>query len=398
MRAAAGSPEGRRSLQGLIGPATVLGSGQPATATQSSAPGRWVRVAPPYPPGRQELPRNVARVPIRRGTDVIGDLRVHWASRAAIGSQQARLLDTVAGQVAVATERDRLRARATEAEVLRRTSELKSALLDAVSHDLRTPLAAIIAATEACSRTTSSGSRTSVASSSRRSSRSRTGSTGSSATCSISAASRAACWCPRASGTTPRSCFASRSSGLRAATREHRLAADLPDEMEPVLLDPVEIDQVVANLVENAVKYSPAGGEIRVSCRRGRRRAARLGRRQRAGRAERGPAAPVRAVLPGAFRATPFAGSGLGLAVARGLVDAHGGRIWAENLNGRGARFTFAIPPHPDARGAGTVSPGDGARILDRRGRSRGPSDRGTEPRVTRVPHRGGRDRRGCAA
>jgi signal transduction histidine kinase len=45
--------------------------------------------------------------------------------------------------------------------------------------------------------------------------------------------------------------------------------------------------------------------------------------------------------------ATSVRGSGLGLAVARGLVDAHGGRIWAENENGRGARFTFVIPSAP---------------------------------------------------
>ena len=96
MRASAGSQEGRQVLQGLIGPTTVLGSGQPATATRSSAPGRWIRVAPPHPRGHAELPRNVARVPIRRGSEVIGDVRVRWASRTAAGERQARLLDTVA--------------------------------------------------------------------------------------------------------------------------------------------------------------------------------------------------------------------------------------------------------------------------------------------------------------
>ena len=57
-----------------------------------------------------------------------------------------RILTSVATQLAGAIERSRLRRRATEAEILRRTDELKNALLGAVSHDLRTPLASIVAA------------------------------------------------------------------------------------------------------------------------------------------------------------------------------------------------------------------------------------------------------------
>ncbi len=348
MRAAAGSPEGRRLLQGLIGPATVLGSGQPATAAQSSAPGRWVRVAPPHRPGRQELPRNVARVPIRSGTDIIGDIRVQWASQAATGSQQARLLDTVAGQVSVATERERLRSRATETEVLRRTSELKSALLDAVSHDLRTPLAAIIAATDSMLLDDIDWPPDerrefleTIAQESDRLDR---------IVGNLLDLSRiqGGVLVPARQWHDPAVVLRESLQRLSATTQEHQLAADLPDEMEPVLLDPVEIDQVVANLVENAVKYSPAGGEIRVT-------ATAANNELRVSVEDNGPGVPSE-VLPRLFepfyrapRANAVRGSGLGLAVARGLVDAHGGRIWAENLNGQGARFTFAIPANPPA-------------------------------------------------
>src|SRR3990170_1460768 len=112
---------------------------------ESAKPGRWVRVLPAYRPGGDQ-PRNIARVPIRRGDEVLGQVQVKWGSGMSVGTRQARLLDTAAGQLAVATERELLRTRAMEAEVLRRTSELKSALLDAVSHDLRTPLSSIIGA------------------------------------------------------------------------------------------------------------------------------------------------------------------------------------------------------------------------------------------------------------
>jgi two-component system sensor histidine kinase KdpD len=303
-------------------------------------------VAPPYPPGRHELPRNVARVPIRRGDEVIGDIRVQWASRAAVGSQQARLLDTVAGQVAVATERQRLRARATEAEVLRRTSELKSALLDAVSHDLRTPLAAIIAAADSLLQrdidwapeerrefleaiTQESDRLDRIVGNLLDLSRIQGG-----------------VLVPARQWHDPAVVLRESVHRLSATTREHRLVAELPDEMEPVLLDPVEIDQVLANLVENAAKYSPAGSEIRV-------RAIAAEGELRVSVEDSGPGVPGEA-LPRLFEpfyrapgAHAVRGSGLGLAVARGLVTAHGGRIWAENLDGRGARFTFAIPISP---------------------------------------------------
>ena len=104
------------------------------------------------------------------------------------------------------------------------------------------------------------------------------------------------------------------------------------------------MDQVLSNLVENAVKYTPPGTEIHI------------GAREKDGAVEvevvdNGPGIPAGA-LPHLFE--PFyraeqngpprpKGTGLGLAVAKGLVEAHGGRIWAENRR-RGARFAFILP------------------------------------------------------
>jgi len=342
-RAQAGNAEAVAALRSATGAVSVLGEGRPASAAQSGTPGRWVRVMPAYRSAHGGQARNVGRAPIRHGEETVGHLVVKWPPGDTVGVRQARLLDTAADQLAVAAERERLRARATEAEVLRRTSELKSALLDAVSHDLRTPLASII------------------------------GSAGSMLQPDVE-------WSPderreflvtieqeaerlnriignlldlsRIQGGTlipakdwhhPSLVLRETMERLIPMTNEHTLLIDVPDDLPPVHFDPVEIDQVVANLVENAVKYTPPGGGIRVT-------AAVADGELRVSVEDSGPGVSSEA-LPRLFEpfyrapgAHAVRGSGLGLAVARGLVTAHGGRIWAQNLDGRGARFTFALP------------------------------------------------------
>ena len=111
--------------------------------------------------------------------------------------------------------------------------------------------------------------------------------------------------------------------------------------MPPVPLDWVQIDQVLSNLIENAVKHTPAGTRIWVS-------AESIDGEIRIAVADDGPGIPSR-VNPRLFE--PFfrddgaspGGVGLGLPVARGLVEGHGGRIWVDGGHG-GARFLFTLP------------------------------------------------------
>ena len=344
-RAEAGTPEARAALRAVPGAMDVLSEGRPASATDTSEPGRWVRVLPAYrPPGGTA--RNVASAPIRRGNEVLGHVRAKWPSATGVGHRQARLLDTAAGQLAVATERERLRARATETEVLRRTSELKSALLDAVSHDLRTPLSSIIGA---------AGSMLQADVDWRPDERREFLETIEQEAERLNRIVGNLLDLTRIQGGTlvpaldwhdPALVVREALHRLEPITREHRLRIVVPDDLPPVFIDPVEIDQVVANLVENAVKYTPPGAEIAVS-------AAVADGELKVSVADQGPGIPMDA-LPRLFEpfyrapaATSVRGSGLGLAVARGLVDAHGGRIWAENEDGRGARFTFIVPSAP---------------------------------------------------
>jgi PAS domain S-box-containing protein len=130
--------------------------------------------------------------------------------------------------------------------------------------------------------------------------------------------------------------LAARESGIA-------LAAEVPDALPPVEADAGRVMQVLANLLTNAVKFTPRGGRVAV-------RAERAGREVLFTVADTGPGIPA-ADLPRVFdrywhavRTARTRGSGLGLAIVKGIVEAHGGRVWAESELGRGSTFGFTIP------------------------------------------------------
>jgi len=136
--------------------------------------------------------------------------------------------------------------------------------------------------------------------------------------------------------------------GSAIKSREHLLATrnvtiDLPKDLPLVEFDAVLIERVLCNLLENAAKYTPAQSEIRIG-------AQTRGTEIQVSVTDNGPG-----LAPGSEEtifekftrgeresATP--GVGLGLAISRAIVEAHRGRIWAENDAAGGARFIFALP------------------------------------------------------
>jgi two-component system sensor histidine kinase KdpD len=110
-----------------------------------------------------------------------------------------------------------------------------------------------------------------------------------------------------------------------------------------VPVDAVLIEQVFINLLENAVKYTPPGTPIEIS-------ATAVDGAVRVDVADRGPGLPPGEelrVFEKFYRvpaATATSGVGLGLTICRGIITAHGGRIWAENRPGGGAVFRFTLP------------------------------------------------------
>ena len=120
------------------------------------------------------------------------------------------------------------------------------------------------------------------------------------------------------------------------------LTIALPPDLSPVLADAERIQQVVTNLVHNAVKFTLPGGQVTVS-------AGRAGDEVVIKVHDTGVGIPSDA-LPRIFerfykadRARSGGGTGLGLAIARHIVQAHGGRIWAESVEGRESAFYFSL-------------------------------------------------------
>jgi signal transduction histidine kinase len=120
------------------------------------------------------------------------------------------------------------------------------------------------------------------------------------------------------------------------------LREELPDYLPRISVDARRIVQVLENLVSNAVKHTAAGGEIHVSA------TSANGEVQVAVR-DTGAGIPAEnlAHLFDRFwqaRGARRGGAGLGLAIAKGIVEAHGGRIWVESEVGRGSTFAFSLP------------------------------------------------------
>jgi two-component system sensor histidine kinase KdpD len=328
-------------------PSQLLAEGAPPTGERRGAPGRWVRVVPPHPLGPRlpDLGDRLHAVPVKAGDRKVGTLLlVRPPDGQRFGEAEDRLLSAVATQLGLAVERARLRREATEAEVLRRADELKSALLGAVSHDLRTPLASIIASAGSLLQQDvewTAEERREFAEAIDQAARRLNRLVGNLLDLSrIQGGSLR----PEKGWYDLGALVDDVLGSLRQTTARHRVVVRIPEELPPVALDYVQISQALTNLVENAAKYCPAGSDIEIAART-------VGDEMEIEVADRGPGVPD-AELERLFQ--PFyrrekggisaSGAGLGLAIARGLVEAHGGRIWAENRPGGGTRFLFRLP------------------------------------------------------
>jgi PAS domain S-box-containing protein len=137
------------------------------------------------------------------------------------------------------------------------------------------------------------------------------------------------------------------SGGLDRARRlldGRELAVDVPSNLPAVWVEATQIERVVANLVENAVKYTPSETPIHLS-------ASQVDGAVELRVDDEGPGIPPQEVdrifekfVRGSSTRASKAGTGLGLAICRGIVEAHGGRIWAENRPDGGARLVVRLP------------------------------------------------------
>jgi two-component system sensor histidine kinase KdpD len=276
----------------------------------------------------------ITLAPVRLGVRVIGLLAV--AGR----PLEAGTLDAIAGIVAIAIERLQFLDERRSAELATQRAELSSALLASLSHDLRTPLTAI--------RTAVSNLDSAALAEEQRREQARV------AAGELDRLTRlfdeildmaridAGSVQPRRSWTTPAEVVEAALSHAAPALAGRDVRVEARED-EGVEIDPRLASTALAHLLENAARYAPDGPiDIRGwTDERGLRLDV-----QDAGPGLQ-PSELERLFEPfyrGELFRTQVPGTGMGLAITRGLVAADGGRVWAENLTPRGARFSIAVP------------------------------------------------------
>lgn len=134
-------------------------------------------------------------------------------------------------------------------------------------------------------------------------------------------------------------------SSLQRYTKKHRIVIDFPDDLPNVMADQVRLERIMYNLVDNAIKYSPKGGEIKVLAKKDNNFLVIGVKDEGIGisRADQDKLfKPFQRLDDPALG--NIQGAGLGLVVCRRLVEAHGGKIWVESEYGKGSTFYFTVP------------------------------------------------------
>ena len=280
-------------------------------------------------------------IPLKGAREAVGVMGVAPAGRGRIPSEQMQLLEVVANQTAMAIERTRSQRAAEAARMQMETEQMRSSLLSAVSHDLRTPLASI---TGAASTLRSQGEKLepetrqdlleSIADEAERLSR---------------LVSNLLDMTRLESGIELRRDFYPLEEIVGAVLQrmEHQLAdrqlvTSLPETLPPVYADDVLLGQLILNLLENATKYTPEGTPIELAAEASAEAVVLEVR-------DRGPGfrpEEERRIFEKFYRGRSdgVRGAGLGLAICRAVIEAHQGSIEAFNREGGGAVFRIRIP------------------------------------------------------
>jgi two-component system, OmpR family, sensor histidine kinase KdpD len=296
------------------------------------------------PSGRDLEPGTALTVPMRSGETVVGALVVvaGGPGSSGFGEPERRVLATFANQAALAVEQGQQEEQRNRARALQETDRLRTALLNSVSHDLRTPLASIKASASSLldgevewSPAEREEFLTTINTEVDRLTR---------LVHNLLDMSRieAGALAPTLTETTVAELVGPVVRRARAASRQ-RVDVDVPESLPPVLVDPVRLDQVLTNLLDNARGYA-AGGPVQVVARQ-------AGANVELRVIDHGPG------IPGPERERVFdqfyrlkgggkrpEGTGMGLAICRGIAQAHGGSLRVETTPGGGATFVLTLP------------------------------------------------------
>ena len=277
------------------------------------------------------------------GGRTVGAIRLEGAGARGTNARR-RLLPALASLLGVAIDRERLAREAFEAEALRRADAIKTAVLRSVSHDLRTPLMAISTSAGALARSDlaiDDDDRAELLATILAASDRLDHLVG-----NLLDLSRL-----QAGAAEPERHLIELDELVAAALDElgpagSRVEVSLPDELPTVLVDAHQIQRVLVNLIENALKYSPPGDPVRVQVVATTSEVAiRV--------IDHGPGVPpgerdrIFEPFQRGERTGERPGAGLGLAIARGFAEANGGRLSVESRLGQGATFVVWLGAVP---------------------------------------------------
>jgi two-component system sensor histidine kinase KdpD len=297
--------------------------------------------------GTDTLPAaSVRYLPLKTARGTVGVLGVKPPDPdIRLSPDQLHLLEAFASQAALAIERAQLAEQARQAEVLQATEKLQTALLNSISHDLRTPLVSITGALSSLQEDDvelDEAARHSLVENAREEAERLNRLVGNLLDMTRIEAgalkvAREPCDLQDVIGTALES--------LDDWLHSRPLTVDVPSDLSLVPMDFVLMAQVLVNLLDNALKYSPPGTPIEV-------RAYVDGAEAHIQVADRGVGIPpddLERVFDKFYRVQQpgqVTGTGLGLSICKGIVEAHGGRIWARNREGGGTVVTVTLPLH----------------------------------------------------
>jgi two-component system sensor histidine kinase KdpD len=281
-------------------------------------------------------------LPLVTSDRIGGVLSLKFRQAGELDSAQRDLLDSFVRQIALVLDRQRLRATVQEAKLLAESERLSKALLNSISHELRTPIAAIASASSGLAeladhenpilqRALAGEIRTAAGRLNRL-----VGNLLDMTRLESGHMKLRLEWCDLADLA---------GVALRQVEKElarHKVANNLPRGLPLVKIDFVLMEQVLVNLLLNAAVHTPPGTQVQIG-------AAVEGQEIALTVADNGPGLPAEALphLFDKFYRAPGAaagGSGLGLSIVKGFVDAHGGSVSAQNRPGGGAEFTVRLP------------------------------------------------------
>jgi two-component system, OmpR family, sensor histidine kinase KdpD len=282
-------------------------------------------------------------VPLLASRGIVGVVGMRLGQARVLDTpEQRHLLEAFSSQIALAIERGLLATEAQGAQVKAETERLRNALLSSVSHDLRTPLASITGGvsslletgTELAPAAREELLRT-VHEEAERLNR---------LVQNLLEMTRLESGAVqlRADWHSIEELVGAALGRFQGRLRDRPVVTRIPSDLPLVALDPVLIEQVLINLIDNALKYTPRESPIEIA-------ASAQDDGVTVEVADRGPGLPPgeeRRVFDKFYRSRAVAGRGvgLGLAICQGIIEAHGGRIWAENRLGGGVAFKFTLP------------------------------------------------------